>query len=125
MDPRISLIVVNPDRWQSMIVHVLRSPIVWLGLVEVLTTPTLILGTTWVVQSTTPAPADLFMQSVVKRDDMLGWHRLCPALQAKEPLSVLASQAEEQRIAESGQGLTLTVDYIGAHPRSQGIHLGQ
>ena len=110
----------SQNRWQSMIVHVLRSPIVWLGLLVVLATPPLILGTMWAVQSTTPAPADLFMQSVVKRDGTLGWHQLCPALQAQEPLSVLASQAEEQRIAESRQGLTLTVDYIGAHPRSQG-----
>src|SRR5579864_2221203 len=106
--------------WQSTFVHVLRHPIVLLGLMVVLATPPLILGTMWVIQSTTPAPADLFMQSVVKRDGALGWHQLCPALQAQEPLPVLTGQVEEQRIAESGQGLTLTVDYVGAHSRPQG-----
>src|SRR6266852_8128864 len=108
--------------WQSTVVHVLRHPIVPLGLVVVLATPPLILGTIWVIQSNAPAPADLFMQSVVKRDGALGWHQLCPALQAQEPLSVLTGQVEEQRIAESGQGLTLTVDYVGANSR---LHGGQ
>jgi hypothetical protein len=107
-------------RWQSTIVHILRYPIAWLGLVIVLVTPTLILATNWAAQVNTPTPADLFMQSVVKRDGALGWHQLCPALQAQEPLSVLIGQVEQQRIAESGQGLTLMVDYIGAHSRPQG-----
>jgi hypothetical protein len=106
--------------WQSTVVHVLRHPIVRLGLVVVLATPTLILGTIWVIQSNAPAPANLFMQSVVKRDGALGWHQLCPSVQAQLPLSVLANQVEQQRIAESRQGLTLTVDYVGNHPRPQG-----
>lgn len=108
------------NRWQSTIVHVLHYPIVWLGLVVVLATPTLILGTRWAVQANTPVPADVFMQSVVKRDGNLGWHQLCTALQAQEPLSVLESQVKQQRIAEAGQGLTLTGDYVGAHSRPQG-----
>ena len=106
--------------WQSTIVHVLRHPIVRLGLVVVLATPTLILGTMWVIQSNTPSPADLFMQSVVKRDGSLGWHQLCPSVQAQLPLATLTSQVEEQRISESRQGLKLTVDYVGSHPRPQG-----
>jgi hypothetical protein len=71
------------------ILHVLRYPIVWLGLTVVLATPTLIVGTRWAVQANTPTPADLFMRSVVKRDGNLGWHQLCPALQAQKPLSQL------------------------------------
>ena len=96
------------------------TPIVWLGLVMAMATPTIILATTWAVQAKTPVSADLFMQSVVKRDGALGWHQLCPALQAQEPLSVLTSQVQQQRNAESRQGLTLTMDYIGAHARPQG-----
>jgi hypothetical protein len=106
--------------WQSTVVHVLRHPIVPLGLVVVLATPPLILGTIWVLQSNAPAPADLFMQSVVKRDGALGWHQLCPSVQAQLPLATLTRQVEEQRISESGQDLTLTVDYVGSHPRPQG-----
>ena len=111
------------NRLQSTILYVLRYPIVWIGLVILLATLTLILGIGTrlaAVQANTPAPADLFMQSVVKRNGTLGWHQLCPALQAQMPLSALASQVEEQRTAESGQGLTLTVDYVGAHPQPQG-----
>jgi hypothetical protein len=106
--------------WQSTVVHVLRHPIVPLGLVVVLATPTLILGTIWVIQSNAPAPADLFMQSVAKRDGSLGWHQLCPSVQSQLPLATLTSQVEEQRISESRQGLTLTVDYVGSHARPQG-----
>jgi hypothetical protein len=36
------------------------------------------------------------------------------------PLSVLTSQLQQQRSAESGQDLTLTVDYVGAHARPEG-----
>ena len=110
----------SQNRLQSTSLHVLRYPIVLIGLVVLLATLTLILGTRLAVQANTPAPADLFMQSVVKRDGTLGWHQLCPALQAQMPLSALANQVEEQRIAESGQSLTLTVDYVGAHPQPQG-----
>jgi hypothetical protein len=96
---------------------------VWIGLGTLLAmlTLTLAIGTRLVaVQANTPAPADLFMQSVVKRDGSLGWHQLCPALQAQMPLSALASQVEEQRIAESRESLTLVVDYVGARSRPQG-----
>ena len=110
----------SQKRSQSTIAQVLRTPIVWLGLVGMLATPTLIVGTTHVLQHTTPAPADLFMQSVVQRDGGLGWHQLCPALQAQMPLALLASQVQQQRSAEAGQGLTFTLDYIGAHAQPQG-----
>ncbi len=114
----------SPERSQNRsrltIMQMLRFPIVWLGLVMAMATPTIILATTWAVQAKTPVSADLFMQSVVKRDGTLGWHQLCPALQAQEPLTVLTSQVQQQRNAESRQGLTLTMDYIGAHARPQG-----
>ncbi len=110
----------SQNRWPSTIVQVLHYPIVWLGLVVVLATPTLILGTRWAVQANTPVPADVFMQSVVKRDGTLGWHQLCPALQAEAPLALMTDQAKTQLISESGQGMTLSVDYVGAHSRPQG-----
>lgn len=110
----------SQKRSQSMIAHKLRSPIVWLGLVVVLAAPTLVVGTTWPVQAKGPVPADLFMQSVVKRDGALGWHQLCPSLQAQVPLAELVRQVQEQRITELKEGLTLTLDYIGAHARPQG-----
>jgi len=81
---------------------VLRLPIVWLGLVVVLATPTLVLGTRWAVQANTPVPADVFMQSVIKRDGGLGWHQLCPALQAEVLLARMTNQAKTQLISESG-----------------------
>ena len=111
------------NRLQSTILYILRYPIVWMGLVILLATLTLILaiGTRLAaVQANTPAPADLFMQSVVKRNGTLGWHQLCPTVQAQMPLSGLASQVKEQRIAESRESLTLVVDYVGAHSRPQG-----
>jgi len=111
-------------RWQtrllSSIVPRVRIPILWLALLVVLVTLTLLLATRWAVQSKAPVPADLFMQSVVKRDGQLGWQQLCPALQVQLPLSTLTRQLEQQRSAESSQGLTLTVDYVGAHARAQG-----
>ena len=101
-------------RWQtrllSRIVPRVRTPILWLALLVVLVTLTLMLATRWAVQSKAPVPADLLMQSVVKRDGQLGWQQLCPALQAQLPRSALTRQLEQQRNAESSQGLTLTVD---------------
>lgn len=103
-----------------MILYLRRPPLVWLGLVLVLTTSSLLLAPAWPVQAKGPVPADLFMQSVVERDGNLGWHQLCSTVQARLPLSVLSKQVQELHLAESGQGLTLTVDYLGAHARPQG-----
>ena len=107
-------------RLLSRMVPLVHVPILWLALLVVGASPILLLATTGTAQAQGPAPADLFMQSVVKRDGTLGWHQLCPALQAQMPLSALASQVEEQRIAESRESLTLLVDYVGAHSRPQG-----
>jgi hypothetical protein len=110
----------SQKRAQSIIFHMLRSPIVWVVLMMVLATSTFLLATAWTIQVKTPTPADIFMQSVVKRDGSLGWHQLCSPVQAQLPLSTLASQVQKQRIAESKEGLKLTVDYIGSHARPQG-----
>lgn len=108
------------ERSQSMILHILRSPVLWAGLVVVIAISITLLLANRDVQHKTPAPADLFMQSVVKSDGALGWHQLCSALQEQMPLDELVSQVDKQRIAESQQGLTLSADYIGAHAQSQG-----
>src|SRR5436853_7718652 len=94
-------------RWQTRLlsrsVPLVRAPVLWLAL-AVLVTATLLLATRWAVQGKAPVPADLFMQSVVKRDGQLGWQQLCPALQAQLPLSTLTSQLQQQRNPESRQG---------------------
>src|SRR5258708_22766562 len=101
-----------------------RYGMFWWGGGGVLAPPALFRGTGGAVRANpppnSPVPADLFIQSVVKLDGTLGWHQLCPSLQAQMPLSELTSQVETQRIAASGHGLTLTESYIGAHPRPQG-----
>jgi hypothetical protein len=57
------------------------------------------------VSANTPTPADLFIQSVVKRDAAMGWHQLCSSVQSQVPLSALVGQVEKQRIAEAGTKL--------------------
>jgi hypothetical protein len=57
------------------------------------------------VSANTPTPADLFMQSVVKRDAAMGWHQLCSSVRSQVPLSALVGQVEKQRIAEAGTKL--------------------
>lgn len=70
--------------------------------------------------TTAPTQADLFMQSVLRRDGALGWHQLCPDLQAQIPIDELQRQAAQQKSAEAGQGVTLTLDYLGMHPQTGG-----
>ena len=111
-------------RWQtrllSRIVPLVHVPILWLALLVVGASPFLLLVTTGTAQAQGPAPADLFMQSVVKRDGQLGWKQLCAPLQAQVSLSALTSQLQQQRSVEASQGLTLKVDYVGVHARPQG-----
>jgi hypothetical protein len=71
-------------------------------------------------QTVAPTPADLFMQSVIKRDGALGWHQLCPDLQAKIPMDELQRQAAQQKSYEASQGVTLTMDYLGRHAQTSG-----
>jgi hypothetical protein len=70
--------------------------------------------------ASTPAPADLFMQSVATEDGALGWQQLCPALQSQLPRDVLEQQTAMQRAASAQQGLTLTVEHLGDRPRPAG-----
>ena len=107
-------------RLLSRIVRLLHAPILWFALLIVGACPILLLASTGTAQAQAPAPADLFMQSVVKRDGQLGWKQLCAPLQAQVSLSALTSQLQQQRSAETGQGLTLTVDYVGIHARPEG-----
>jgi hypothetical protein len=77
-------------------------------------------------QPTTSSQADLFMESVIKRDGALGWKQLCPDLQAKIPIDELQRQAAQQRSYEANQGVTLALDYLGMHSQTAGhgdIHL--
>ncbi len=67
-----------------------------------------------------PTQADLFMQSVLKRDGALGWHQLCPDLQAQIPIDELQHQAAQQKSEEARQGITLTLEYLGRHPQTSG-----
>ena len=92
-------------RFQPLILHMLRAPIMWVCLVVVLAIPTFILVTNRAVPANTPTPADLFMQLVVKRDAAMGWHQLCSSVQSQVPLPALAGQVEKQRIAEAGTKL--------------------
>ena len=107
-------------RLLSRIVPLVRAPILGLVLLVVLATASLLLISVGTAQAQAPVPADLFMQSVVKRDGQLGWQQLCAPLQAQLPLSTLTSQLEQQRSAEASQGLRLSVDYVGASARTQG-----
>jgi hypothetical protein len=54
------------------------------------------------VSVNTPSPADLCIQSVMKRDATMGWHQLYSSVHSQVPLSVLVGQVEKQRIAEAG-----------------------
>lgn len=71
-------------------------------------------------QSVSPTRADVFMQSVVVQDGALGWHQLCPALQARLPLDELRNQAAQQKATDTRQGVTFTMKYLGAQSRAKG-----
>ena len=73
------------------------------------------------VQSAVLTPADLFMQSVVRRDGALGWQQLCPEVQAQLPESVLIRQANTQHAADLRQGVTLSLEALGTQPQAQGV----
>lgn len=61
------------------------------------------------------APADVFMQAVIRQNGELAWQQLCPALQEKLPAAELANLTNAQRTSHSEQGVQLGVDYVGAH----------
>jgi hypothetical protein len=73
--------------------------------------------------ATRSVPADLFVRSIVLDDGALGWHQLCPNVQAQVPLDSLVQQASAQRDAASKAGLTLTSSFLGAVPMASGGQL--
>jgi hypothetical protein len=70
-------------------------------------------------------PADRFIQSIVTEDGALGWHQLCPSIQARLPLDALVQQANAMRATAAKEGVWLTVKYTGTHPQrgSGDIHV--
>jgi hypothetical protein len=68
----------------------------------------------------TASPADRFMQSIVTGDGALGWHQLCPSVQAQLPLTAIEQQANAQRKAMAKQGVWLTATPMGTHPQQDG-----
>ena len=110
-------------RFQSMIFRTLHSRVAWVVLVVlvgVLTLSTLRVVTTRASQLQADVPADVFMQSVVTRDGNLGWHQLCSDVRSQVSHSALVSTTQQQRQAETKEGLRLTLNYIGVDARPQG-----
>jgi hypothetical protein len=65
-------------------------------------------------------PADRFIQSIVTEDGALGWHQLCPTIQAQLPMDELVQQANEQRVTLLQHGIRLTMRFTGTMPRQGG-----
>src|SRR5579884_3798278 len=107
-------------RFKDMIFRVLPFAVVSTGMSLLLGIALLLLTIHGTAHASAPAPADMFMRSVVTRDGALGWHQLCPTLQAELPLSALTGQVEQQRRAEAGEHLTFTLEYIGARAQPEG-----
>jgi len=98
-----------------------RNPLVAAGLVTLFGLGLLGLQMRMNVSSVAaPAPADQFMQSVATLDGDLGWNQLCPAVQAQVPRALVLEQTGAQRLAASEQSVTLSIDYVGDHPRPGG-----
>lgn len=117
-------------RWRVALWHVvsryrylllLLSPVAVMAGAALVLIPMMQRGAASQTASTGPSvPGDLFMQSVMERDADLGWHQLCPALQAQLPLEMLRQQTAEQRATEAKLGVTLSMQYIGARPTTGG-----
>jgi hypothetical protein len=65
-------------------------------------------------------PADLFIQSVTQDDGALGWHQLCPDLQAQLPEAMMVQEAQAQHAQLAQYGVTLTASLLGAHAQAAG-----
>lgn len=74
------------------------------------------------VQGVAPGtlPADRFIQSIVTDDGALGWHQLCPSIQARLPLDELVQQADAERAAVAQQHVRLAMQFVGTHPQPGG-----
>ena len=73
-------------------------------------------------QGAAPAtvPADRFIQSIVTDDGALGWHQLCPDIQARLSIDALVQQANAQRAAVAQQHVRLTMKFVGTQPQQGG-----
>ena len=65
-------------------------------------------------------PADRFIQSIVTDDGALGWHQLCPSIQARLSLNELVQQADAERAAVAQQHVWLTMKFVGTQPQQGG-----
>jgi hypothetical protein len=65
-------------------------------------------------------PADLFMQSLVTENGDLGWHQLCPDIQARLPRDSLVQQADAMRTAAVQEGVRLSVEPVETMPQQGG-----
>jgi|GraSoi_2013_60cm_1033757.scaffolds.fasta_scaffold75809_1 hypothetical protein len=68
----------------------------------------------------TTVPADRFIQSIVTDDGALGWHQLCPDIQARLSIDALVQQANAQRAAVAQQHVRLTMKFVGTQPQQGG-----
>lgn len=65
-------------------------------------------------------PADWFIQSIVTEDGALGWHQLCPDIQAQLPENVLVQQANTMHAEAAREGVWPTVEPMGTSTQSGG-----
>jgi hypothetical protein len=68
----------------------------------------------------TTVPADRFIQSIVTDDGALGWHQLCPNIQARLSLDALVQQANAERAAVTQQHVRMTMKFVGTQPQQGG-----
>jgi len=66
------------------------------------------------------SPADRFILSIVTQDGALGWHQLCPSIQAQLPLDTLKQQADAESQAMAQHGVWLTAKPMGTRPQADG-----
>ena len=62
------------------------------------------------LETMSPTPADVFMQSVAIEDADLGWSQLCPTLQSQLPRDALEQQTSTQRMLQAQQGDVLPIE---------------
>lgn len=73
---------------------------------------------------TSPAPmqpADQFMKSIVTGDGALGWHQLCPNIQAVLPEDVLVQQANTMHATAVREGVWPTIESLGTRTQPGGV----
>ena len=75
------------------------------------------------VRTAQTQPADRFIRSVITEDGVLGWHQLCPDIQARLPMDTLVQQADTMRAAATKVGAWLTAERLGTHAQQGGWHV--